>query len=103
MVYREARRTVALQDGTARKVEALVYLVDRHHEHYAGKLPLETQLEIVRRSRGKSGDNQDYVLSTARHLLETGVRDHGLEWLARGLTGGAAHAEDTSAISGHSR
>jgi len=87
MVYQEARRAVSLRDGSDRKVEALFYIVDRNHEQYAGKLPLETQLEIVRKSRGKSGHNQDYVLSTASHLLDKGVRDHALEWLARGLTG----------------
>jgi cation transport protein ChaC len=85
MVYQEARRKAALQDGSGRKVEALVYLVDRNHEQYAGKLPLVDQLEIVRNSRGKSGHNQDYVLSTARHLMESGVRDRALEWLANGL------------------
>lgn len=87
MVYQEARRNVALKDGSGRRVEALFYLVDRDHEQYAGKLPLERQLEIVKKSSGKSGHNQDYVLSTARHLQETGIRDSTLEWLARGLDG----------------
>lgn len=85
MVYQEARRVVTLKDGSDRRVEALFYIVDRAHEQYAGKLPLDRQLEIVRKSRGKSGHNQDYVLSTARHLQETGIRDSTLEWLARGL------------------
>jgi len=85
MVYQEARRVVTLKDGSGRRVEALFYIVDRDHEQYAGKLPLDRQLEIVSKSRGKSGHNQDYVLSTARHLQETGIRDSTLEWLARGL------------------
>ena len=84
-VYLEARRSIALQDGTGRKVEALCYLADRGHRQYAGRLPLEQQLEIVRRSRGRSGHNDDYVMSTAQHLKEIGVRDHGLEWLANQL------------------
>lgn len=89
-VYLESRRPVLLQDGSERQVEALCYVVDRGHRQYAGKLPLERQLDIVRTSAGKSGNNLDYVLSTARHLREIGVRDHGLEWLAARL--GAAQA-----------
>ena len=45
----------------------------------------ERQLEIVRASKGSSGNNQDYVVSTARHLREMGVRDHALEWLSHRL------------------
>jgi len=84
-VYLESRRDVFLADGSDRKVEALFYLVDRKHRQYAGKLPLERQLEIVRTSTGSSGRNQDYVVSTARHLREMGVRDHALEWLSQRL------------------
>lgn len=93
MVYLEARRVVSLADGSDRKVEALVYIVDRLHEQYAGKLPLERQLEIVRASQGQSGHNQDYVLSTAEHLKECGIRDHTLEWLARGLSSRTSRVE----------
>ena len=57
-------------------------MVDRDHRQYAGRLPLEMQARLVRRSRGKSGRNIDYVVNTVRHLRECGIFDTGLEALA---------------------
>ncbi|WP_321343994.1 gamma-glutamylcyclotransferase [Breoghania sp.] len=83
MVYREVYRDVTLNDG--RRIKALSYVVERSHEQYAGALPLEHQLEIVRDSHGQSGPNRDYVLNTADHLQELGIHDSGLHWLAGAL------------------
>lgn len=83
MVYREVWREVALDGG--RRVPALCYVVDRKHTQYAGALPLGRQLDFVRESAGQSGPNRDYVLNTADHLLEIGIRDAGLHWLADAL------------------
>lgn len=85
-VYVEARRTVRLLDGSGRVVKALTYLADPHHAQYAGRLPLEEQLRMVRDCKGESGANIDYVLTTVRHLEEAGVADPVLGSIASALT-----------------
>ena len=79
-VYRDAMRPVRLADG--RKVLALAFLVDEQHDQFAGSLTLEQQLAMVRAGVGLSGRNIDYVLHTARHLAELGIRDRPLMALA---------------------
>ena len=79
-VYRDVFRPVRLADG--RVVQALAFVVDERHAQYAGRLPLERQLEMVRRSAGISGRNRDYVLNTARHLAELGIKDRQVMALA---------------------
>ncbi|WP_153771576.1 gamma-glutamylcyclotransferase [Labrenzia sp. CE80] len=83
MVYLEAWRRITLQDGET--VNALTYMVDRKHPQYAGALPLDEQLGIVMEAVGKSGRNPEYVLNTASHLGELGIRDHNVAWLASRL------------------
>ncbi len=87
MVYKELRRRVVLLDGSGRHVSALCYVVDRKHEQYAGVLPMETQVELVRRSHGQSGPNVDYVTSTLEHLRQMDIHDPALEQLCAGLAG----------------
>jgi cation transport protein ChaC len=85
-VYVEAVRPVRLLDGSGRALKALTYLVDRNHDQYAGGLPLEEQLRIVRGGKGQAGGNAEYVMRTLRHLEETGVHDDLLSNLAAHLT-----------------
>jgi cation transport protein ChaC len=79
-VYRDVMRPVRLADG--RKILALAFLVDEQHDQFAGVLTLEQQLAMVRAGVGLSGRNIDYVLNTARHLQELGIRDRPLMALA---------------------
>src|SRR6218665_2450803 len=79
-VYRDVMRPVRLADG--RVVQALAFLVDERHEQFAGHLDLDRQLAMVRAGIGISGRNVDYVLNTARHLGELGIRDRQLMALA---------------------
>lgn len=90
-VYRDVTRPVHLADG--RLVGALAFLVDEHHEQFAGRLSLDQQLAMVRAGVGLSGRNVDYVLNTARHLRELGIRDRQLMALADLL----AHEDATAA------
>jgi cation transport protein ChaC len=85
-VYREAWRNVRLlrAAGTV-TAPALTYLVVRDHVQYAGRLPPERLLELVRSSAGKSGRNAEYVINTASQLNTLGIRDPVLEWLAEAL------------------
>ncbi len=83
-VYVEEIRPLRLA-GRSDPVRALTYVADRRHPQYAGRLPLEAQLDIIRRASGRAGPNGDYVLSTAAHLRELGIRDGAVEALAREL------------------
>jgi cation transport protein ChaC len=79
MVYREAYRSIQLLDGTRRKVQAICFLVDRHHPQYAGRLPVSRQAELVQWGKGQSGNNVEYVANTLSHLDEMGLRENALK------------------------
>jgi len=81
-VYVEESRPILLADG--RTVQSLVYLADRAHRQFAGKLPSDQALKHVRQGTGATGTNTEYVRNTLAHLRELGLRDKGLEELARG-------------------
>lgn len=83
MVYLESTHPVRLKDD--RKVEAVAFTIDRHHKQYAGKLPLEQILELVRSGVGQSGANPDYVTATHEHLLQLGLEDSLLRTLSAAL------------------
>ncbi|HEY2136879.1 MAG TPA: gamma-glutamylcyclotransferase [Xanthobacteraceae bacterium] len=93
MVYREAWRDVALGGAAKpeRRARALVYVVDRGHAQYAGRLDLEQQLHFVRQGHGHSGANRDYVLATVGELEAQGFRDRNLHLLAERLKGSHEH------------
>src|SRR5690348_8493835 len=92
-VYRETLRSVTLLGEPERRVDALVYMIDRGHIQYAGRLDLATQLHLVRQGHGQSGPNREYVLSTVHALEALGLRDRELHLLAEKLKG----AHDTRA------
>ena len=87
-VYRETLRPVRLADG--RSVKALTFVVDEQHMQHARDLSLPQQLAIVQAGRGDSGNNVDYVLNTARHLAQLGIRDRQIMALAAMLEAVAA-------------
>jgi cation transport protein ChaC len=82
-VYLERHVPVQLAGGEV--VQALVYVVDREHEQYAGRLPEGEILTLVRQGRGISGANPEYVRSTHEHLAEMGVSDPLLTRIVQGL------------------
>ncbi len=88
-VYQETIRPIHLADG--RTVPALVYLADRAHRQFAGKLPAARAIKLMRQGRGVTGTTLEYVHNTAAHLRDLGIRDAALEKLAlRAATRGAA-------------
>lgn len=87
MVYREAWRSVWLDDDPKQRIQALCYMVDRGHEQFAGRLTLDQQLHHVRQGHGRSGVNRDYVLETVAALEKLGFRDRELHLLAERLKG----------------
>ena len=80
-VYLERHSPVHLEDG--RRIDAVVYVADQHHEQFAGHLSSIDAARRVSVSRGRSGHNVDYVASTVDHLTEMKIRDHWLEDVAR--------------------
>ncbi|TPM31654.1 gamma-glutamylcyclotransferase [Mesorhizobium sp. B2-3-5] len=79
-VYLERRLKIRLDGGDM--VEAVTYIVDRKHEQYAGALAAADAAAVVRGAVGQSGNNEDYVFSTLKHLEALGIRDHWLEDVA---------------------
>ena len=86
-VYLETYRQADLMDGSGRRVRSLVFCVDRGHVQYAGRLPLEEQLHLVKRGHGRSGPNREYVVSTVEALEALGIHDRDLHFLAQSLRG----------------
>ncbi|MEM7044652.1 MAG: gamma-glutamylcyclotransferase [Pseudomonadota bacterium] len=86
-VYRRKRLLITTETG---RVPAWCYVVRRNHPQYAGKLPEADLLALVENSRGRSGHNRDYVLSTVAHLEELGVDDSTLKSVADKLMRKAA-------------
>ena len=78
-VYKESWRSVKLDDG--RVVDALTFVADRDHRQYAGRLPREDQLRLVRQGVGNSGKNPEYVINTYAHLAQMEIKDETLKWL----------------------
>jgi glutathione-specific gamma-glutamylcyclotransferase len=81
-VYREVTRSVWLDNEARQRVSALTYVADRSHVQYAGRLPPDEQLRIVRQGHGRSGNNRDYVLATVKAIEAEGFRDEALHRLA---------------------
>ncbi len=86
-VYREVMRSVWLKNAAQQRISALVYVADRGHDQYAGRLTPEQQLHFVRQGHGASGPNVDYVLSTVKALESQGIHDETLHQLAMKLRG----------------
>jgi cation transport protein ChaC len=91
-VYLEAVRNVWLKGDAERRVAAVCYIVDRGHAQYAGRLSLEQQLHHVRIGHGRSGPNDQYVISTVEALEGLGMRDRELHRLVEMLKGGDIRA-----------
>ena len=77
--YVEAWANVGLADG--RRASALVFLSDRAHPQWAGRLDMERQARLIAGSRGLSGRNVDYLRDLVEHLRHDGVTDRGMERL----------------------
>jgi cation transport protein ChaC len=90
-VYLERWRPARLAEGES--VEALVYVVDRSHVQYAGRMADEEIARIVARGSGRSGRNVDYLVNTVAHLRESGVHDPHLEAVMAKLQGAVSAPE----------
>jgi len=78
--YLEKVLPVDLADG--RRVQAVTYVVDADHVQYCGGLPLDEQAHVIADAVGGRGPNTEYLYNTAAHLVELGIQDDDLTWLA---------------------
>lgn len=78
--YLEKTLNIDLYDG--RRVEAITYVIDPHHDQYCGDLALEDQAHLIAHAVGGRGPNTEYLFNTAAHLHELGIQDADLDWLA---------------------
>lgn len=83
-------RTVGMRFSEGGATRALAFIVDRGHEQYAGRLPIEQMAALVERGVGASGDNPSYVRNTYEHLLQLDIHDPALAEIVRRLNGGGA-------------
>ncbi len=75
-VYAPCIKSILLEDR--RKVEALTFVVKRHHPRYVEKLTPKQIASIISSAVGKRGSNLDYVVSSVEHLESIGIRDRML-------------------------
>jgi len=66
-----------------RELVALTFVVRRDHPQYAGKLPLDKQIEVLATARGAFGSSGDYLERTRIALVAHGITDPYLDDLAR--------------------
>jgi len=57
------------------------------HHRYAGRLPEPQVAAVIARAEGALGPCSKYLFSTVEHLRKLGIRDHGMERLAREVEG----------------
>jgi cation transport protein ChaC len=80
-VYREAFVPVTLAGANEAAVPAMAYIAERAHPSHAGRLPLATQVALIRGASGAAGTNLDYLINTLIHLRELGIRERALDRL----------------------
>lgn len=85
-VYRETQVQVEMH-GQSFTQRAMTYVVETAHPNYAGHLPFQRQVQIIRNARGRSGANVEYLVNTSMHLRDLSIRDRNLERLAAAVGG----------------
>ena len=85
-VYRETQTPIELV-GHGNVHMAVTYVVETAHPSYAGRLPFQRQVQIIRNARGRSGPNIEYLINTSMHLRELSIRDRNLERLSAAVGG----------------
>lgn len=91
--YLERDLEVTLDTGE--RVSAVTYVIDAGHVQYCGGLPLEEQARIIARATGGMGPNAEYLFNTTAHLVELGLHDPELSWLAERVRELRAAGEET--------
>ena len=82
-VYKPTLRQVHMASGRVKIRTALCFVAERNHIQYAGDLPFEEQVNLVRKGVGPSGKCIDYFAETVAHMDELGIADGPLHKLVR--------------------
>jgi len=78
--YRARLVTVDCGD---RRVRAIAFIANRAHPTYAGRIAAAEAARHIACAEGRLGTCREYLYNTIERMRELGIRDHGLERLAR--------------------
>lgn len=70
-------RWVKVFDGK-QEIEAIAFVVNRHHSGYAGNISLETTVNSIATAAGQIGSSADYLMQTVDGLCSVGIKDKQL-------------------------
>lgn len=73
--YREVAAPLRFVDAAGAPAQAVTYVVDTAHRQCAAGLTLEEQADIIAFSRGRMGENRDYLFNTVAHLRDEGFSE----------------------------
>lgn len=73
-------RWVRVFDGE-QTVDAIAFVINRKHLHYAGNLTLEPTVESIATACGELGSCSDYLSQTVNGLMTVGIQDKQLRLL----------------------
>jgi glutathione-specific gamma-glutamylcyclotransferase len=85
--------------GEHAPVRAVTWIAPPENRHHLAPAPLASVVEVVRRARGKSGENREYVVRLADALRSLGWSDDEVFALEAALAGADADPTDTAAVS----
>lgn len=78
--YRPTWVTARTGDGS---LPCIAFVINREHGRYTGRLSDEQIARHIASAEGPMGPCCEYLFETVRHLAELGIRDRGLEAMAR--------------------
>ena len=70
-------RWVKVFDGK-QEIQAIAFVVNRHHSDYAGNISLETTVNSIATAAGQIGSSADYLMQTVDGLCSVGIKDRQL-------------------------
>jgi cation transport protein ChaC len=66
-------------------IRAVTFVINRRHPRYLPELSLEQTAALIATGCGDLGSCREYLENTIHHLAELGLRDAGLEKIAKTL------------------
>jgi cation transport protein ChaC len=78
-------RWVNLTGPDRRAIRAVTFVINRRHPRYLPELSVEQTAAIIATACGELGSCREYLENTISHLAALGLRDAGLERIAKTL------------------
>jgi cation transport protein ChaC len=76
---------VNLTGPDRRAIRAVTFVINRRHPRYLPELSVEQTAAIIATACGELGSCREYLENTISHLAALGLRDAGLERIAKTL------------------